>query len=311
MAKTPKPTPAPPAKEQAALTIDLKPAPEAGQAATLLEQASRMIVRDKVTHTTALEFVRGAKQLKRAITDHWMRITRSIDDLKRNMLTLKNQDLEPVDTAIARAESVILTYENAERERVRLEEERQRRENERRERERREREQQQLEQQALEAESSSADLSDREVEFVRAYVHGIGSMGLGGVSATRAGYKNADAQAARLLSTDKILKAIKGLRESIELRDAMRVAKQAPVNVSAPKVESNLGKAAGVRTTVHYGGECLDFDALFEAVAAGRAPRSVLMVNGPELNAEARALKESFEQAFPGCRLIKKQGLAG
>jgi hypothetical protein len=309
MAKTTK-QPPPPA-QPAALNIDLRPAPEATQALTLREQANALIVSDRDSHTAALEFVRGAKQLKRAIEDHWSRITRSIDDLKRNMLTLKQQDLAPVEDALIRAGLVALTYENAERERQRVELERQRQENEARARREREAETARLEAQALEAEESSADLSAREQAFVMAYVSGIGARGDARVAAERAGYKDADKQAARLLATEKIQKAIFAKRQAIELREQAAAQQAKPLDVVAPKVESNLGKAAGVSTRLTYSGECLDFDALFDAVAAGRAPRSVLMVNGPELNAEARSLKESFEQAFPGCRLVKKQGLAG
>ena len=93
------PAPAPP-PARPAVQLDIQPSPDAGEAITLRQQATQIVIVDKASHTRALEFTRGAKQLKRKIEDHWMRITRNVDDLKRNLLDLKRADLEPVEAAL-------------------------------------------------------------------------------------------------------------------------------------------------------------------------------------------------------------------
>ena len=164
------PDPTPPKAK--ALSVDIAPSPDAGEAITLRQQAAMIVIDDRASHTQALEFVRGAKQLKRKIEDHWVRITRNVDDLKRNLLDLKRADLEPVEMALTQIDGRIVDYVNAEQRRQREEEDRQRKANEAQARLDRERELARQEQEAADLEAQSPTLSAREAEYCRVVMAG-------------------------------------------------------------------------------------------------------------------------------------------
>lgn len=295
---------APPKK--ASVEIELAPSPEAPEGLSLERQARALTVTDKGTHYEALEFVRGAKQLKRKIEDHWSRITRSVDDLKRNLLTMKRADLEPVEKAIEIVTAAATTYQDAEERRAREQEERNRRAAE--EKAQREREQllAKAEADALAAEENSPTLSTRENVFV-------GHV-LGGSTATNAakmaGYKDAEVQGRRLLATQKITDAIQAKRTAAAIREQAAATKQQPLDVVQPrKVEMQTAKVAGVRSTMNYRCEVLSAAELIAAVIAGTVEPEALIPNEVYLNQQARQLKEAFQ--YPGCRLVKTPGLAG
>lgn len=109
-------------------TVSLDPSPDAPAGARLALQALDLVVVDVRGHANALEFLRGAKTLRRRIEDHWSTITRNVDELKRRLLDLKRADLKPVEDAIATATRAALDYEAAERARVEAEQARRRRE---------------------------------------------------------------------------------------------------------------------------------------------------------------------------------------
>lgn len=310
--------PAPPTS-----TIPMRPAPEAKEAIELRGRAQAIVVKDRDTHLGALEFVRGAKQLQRKITEHWQRITRSVDDLKRNMLNLKRQDLEPIEQAIAIVERQALDYENAERERVRQAEEAQRLERERKAREDRQRELDAAEDKALELEQASENLSPRELWFVTKVVEqgwnaadpSPSDMRAMLLIAEAAGYKKPiDVQVARLLRSQKVLDAIQAKRDAIAIREQADARRHQPIDVvDAPPVQANLGRLSGTSTRTSYSCEVLDASKLKEAFLNGEVSAEALMPNEVYLNTQARSAKsaEIFERAFPGCRLVKRQTIAG
>jgi hypothetical protein len=305
-------------------SIDVNRAPEAGQALQLREQAVAIVVKDRESHAAALEFVRGAKQLQRKIVEHWQRITRSIDDLKRNMLKLKDQDLEPVEAAIKIVEGAVIRYQDAEKERVRLLEEANRLERERLAREERQRELDAAEDRALELEQQSEGLSARELWFVeKVYSNGLELANPTATDlramiriATDAGYKkNVDVEVARLLRSKKILQAIQAKREAAAIREQAEAKRQQPVHIiDAPPVEAQVAQGRGLPTTrTYYSAEVFDANQLREAFLNGKVDPQALIPNEVYLNAQARAAKsaEIFERAFPGVRLKSRQGLAG
>lgn len=297
------------------MQIDLTPAPEARQALTLREQAGTLQVIDRDTHVHAMEFVRGAKQLHRTIKDHWSKIKRGIDELKRNMLTLEAEDLAPVEAAIAVASGQVLSYENRERERERIEAERRQREEQERAERQRQRELDRLEQARLKAEASSPDLSERETRFVALFCGESAAAGVKGdarQSAARAGYADPIKQGERLLNTKKIQAAISAKLRADELRQQQTALASAPLEVKeAPAVETRRGKVGGVSSATYYSAEVIDMKRFAQAVCDGTISFEHVLPNGPSLNDQARQLKETFEQAFPGCRLITRQGLRG
>ena len=297
------------AQPRKAVQLDIQPSPDAGEAVTLRQQAAEIAIVDKSSHTQALEFVRGAKQLKRKIEDHWMRITRNVDDLKRNLLDLKRADLEPVEAALAQIDGRIVEYVERENRRRREEEDRQRRENEERARQDRERELAEQEAEAARIEAQTETLSAREEVFVNAIVthHFLPSR-----AAERAGYKNPIPTSVKLLATPKIADAIASRKAAAEIRQQAEAVKQQPLTVEAPSVPSNLGRAAGTRMVTSYSCEPdVDLDALFQAAILNPDLRRAFSANTVYLNQQARALRESFESVFPGCRLHKSTTVAG
>lgn len=298
----------PPAPPATTVAIDLRSAPDASQGASLQARAASLRVTDKTTHEQALEFIRGAKQLERKIDEHWRTITRGVDTLKRNLLDLKAKDLAPVEAALRLATAVTVTYETAERDRQYREEQQRRREAEEAARVRREEELAAQEAEAARIEAQSPDLSDRERKFVNNILSGYDPT----ASAHYAGYKNAGDTGKKLMAMPKIADAIASRKAAAEIREQAAAVKEQPLDiVQAAPAESRLGKVAGTSSRMNYSMEVVDADKLFQAVVLNSVPREAFQANAPFLNQQARALKESFESAFPGCRLIKTPTIAG
>lgn len=311
MAKS-KPVPAAPAPPVVVPTtnvlIDMTPAPEAAQAIALRSQVTGMVVNDKPSHEAALTDIRRWKQLKRAIEDHWSKITRNVDELKRNLLDLKRKDLEPVDYVIDVATRLAQTYADNEARRVREETDRLRREAEQKAADDRARQLREQEERAAQLEADSPHLSNREQIFVEALVDGR----TGPAAAQRAGYQDPAGASARLLASEKIQKAIGAKQEAIALRKQAEATRQQPLDVVQPqKVQSNVGKVAGIRNTTTWSAEVIDLETMRRAYMAGELPLDALVPNQVFLNDQARQLHEAFDAAYPGCRHIKNTGLAG
>jgi hypothetical protein len=299
--------PPPAAAKPRTMEIDVSPSPEASEALTLREQADRLTVSDQPTHRNALEFVRGAKQLKRKIEDHWSRITRVIDETKRNLLDLKRQDLEPVDAAISTVERRALDYAEIQKRLEREEQDRLRRKAEQDAQTRRDRELADQERRALDLEKASADLSPRERLFVEAILAGAG----GAAAAQRAEFKDPARAAERLLATPKILQAIEHQRSANAIRDQAAAKRDAPLDVVVPKAETHTARVSGTRTVTYYSCEIVDETRFRAAFVAGLIPSDSMLPNQPELNRAAGRLVDTFEAAYPGTRLVKRQGIAG
>lgn len=300
---------APAAAPAQTMAIDVTPSQEAGQGLTLAAHAGLIIVTDKASHTQALEFVKGAKQLKRKIEDHWSNITRAVDEMKRNLLNLKEKDLEPVVRAIGIVEPRALEYADAQKRREQEEADRRRREAEETARREREAELARQEQAALDAEANSPALSAREDVFVSLMLRGV----TGESAARSCGYKDPVAMGAKLLATPKILDAISARKTAAAIREQAEAQRQKPLDVITTRVPSNLGRAAGVSSRTYYSCVVDDERELLEAVLTGTASRSALIPNQTFLNDQAKQIQDAaaFAAAYPGCRLVKRQGLAG
>src|SRR6185503_4376377 len=294
--------------QSASVQIEMRPAPEATEAISLRREAAGLIVTDRSSHAAALEFVRGCKQLARKIEDHWSRITRNVDDLKRNLLTLKRQDLEPVEEAIRVVSARALDYAQKAERREREESDRRRREAEMKAEAERKRQLEEAERDALKAEESSPLLSAREETFLAQFMAGVTAER----AAQIAGYKDPKAAGQRLMASDKINDAIQAKRTANAIREQAAVTRQQPLNVvSAPPVESQRAKVVGTRTVTTRSCEVVDANALIEGVVAGSVVRDALLPNQVFLNGEAKRLGDTFESVYPGCRLIVKQTIAG
>lgn len=79
------------------------------------------------------------------------------------------------------------------------------------------------------------------------------------------------------------------------------------VVVSAPVVQTEVPKVAGLATRETWRGECFDLAALAMGVATGEVPSTAIQVNQTVLNQAARAAKGQF--SWPGCRSICEQDI--
>lgn len=289
------------------LTVTLTPAPEAAQGQHLLTQAHQLVVFDKATHEVVRQFTKDVKALKRTIEAHYDRIKRPLTDAKNAVLKMEKEHLAPLDEAIRVAESLDIAWVNAERERAEAEAARQREENERIAREQRAAELAKAEAEAEALEATAAGLSEREQIFVERFVATNDST----KAARRAGYKNPGSWAAQLLERAKIVNAIEAHRAALVLRLQAEAVERQPLDVAPVNVETAVASVAGTSLRTYYSCGDVDVLALCQAVVAGKVSVLALQANTVFLNKQAQALKELFPQAFPGCQLAKKQGIAG
>ena len=308
----------------ATVAIDLTPSPESSQAVALRTQADAIVIADKASHTAALEFLRGAKQLKRNIEAHWKRIKSTVDDLKRNLLSLERQDVAPVEGVIEVLNERINNYER-EAERVRKEtEDRLRREAEERGREDRQRQLDDLERAALTREAESEDLSERERRFVDLVASGSATV----AAAEAVGYKDPEKAAARLMDRGKIKDAIQAKRDAAAIRTQASNVRSAPIATNVPAVKSEVGKVAGMRKVVTHRGvtetpeaEKALFDAVVECIRNGTTfakdgvtqiaiPFDVLKVDASKVNAYAKQLEAAIA-TWPGVTYTRDEQNAG
>ena len=300
-----------------ALHVSLTPSPEQGQAVSLLQRAQGLTIVDKVTHVAGLEFLKGAKELKRKIVAHYAEIKRPLNDAKNTVLDMERRDIAPIEEAIALAERCVLTF-TREQERIEREEaDRRRREAEAVEQARRDKEAAEAEAAALKLEASSSVLSEREQMVVetlsrRIVTHGQLTPADWLQAAKLARFLDPEAAARKLFRSKKIFDAVTDRAHAARIREQAEAAKAAPITVVTEKVETEIGRVAGTAVKVYYGCmENVDLLKLAEGVLSGVVPVEELQPNMPFLNSQARSLRETFPSVFPGCSLRKSQGIAG
>lgn len=295
-------------QEPAPATIDVTASPDAAQGHSLQLRAATLMVVDQRSHEQALEMIQGAKKLKRAIEEHWSKIKRNVDELKRNLLALERKDLAPVQAVIDALTPRALDYSNAEDRRIREEEQRRRQAAEEQARRDRQAELDRQEQEALRLEVSSPKLSAREEVFVKHFA----SSNQARLAALDAGYADPDKAGARLIITPKILEAIGNARQALELRQQATATAQKPLDVvRSTKVESKKAYVPGTRTVTTYACEVTDPAKFILAYLAGDIDTQAMVPNQVWLNKKAVDLKDQFETVFPGCTLVKNQTIAG
>lgn len=292
-------------------SIELAPFPEGDKALVFQSAATAITVSDQGTHREALETMRQGKALKRGIDEHWQRVLRWLEARKVDIRNIREADLALVEPGLAHLTSTVLAYEDAEKRRQAAEEDRQRRENERKAQIQREKDLADLDAKALAAEAVSEGLSDRERRFVEEWVVGPGVwLEDPPMAARKAGYKDWQTQGDVLLGRPKIQAAIQARSAALALREQQAAVQEKPLEVKAVEVQSNLAKVAGTRTVVTWTGECIDRDALIDAVLKGMADRDLLIPNQVAINALAREQHENLDR-IPGLRHIRKETKAG
>lgn len=311
------------AKAKPGLSVSLEPSPKAGEAITLLAQAQGLTIVDKVTHEAARVFLKGAKALKREIEEHYATIKKPLNEARNTVLDLEKQHLAPVLQAIAVAERLDTNYVREQQRREQEEADRLRREQEERERARRQQEADEAEAQALALEASSNVLSERE-QIVVAYMLTKSVIAPTDFveAARRAKYADPNKAAVKLFDSKKIADAILNGRKAQAIREEAERAKAAPIMVETPAVESQVATVAGTSVRTYYAaGERIPAEAVLAAIAEryrrgdemfdADVDRYIRPALQTFLNAQARQCRESFEKVWPGCTLVKRDGVTG
>lgn len=311
------------------INVAIEEAPGASKGSALVLRANTLIIRDRESHEAAREFLKGAKALKREIEAHYAAIKRPLNDARAVVLELEKKHLAPVDQAIAIAERIDTQYVQDQR---RIEEaENRRREEEARaaEQKRRDAEAAEAERAALKLEAASGELSQRERNFIHAYLASDKSPRAILAAAKTAGYKDPEAQVARLLKSKKINDAIAGMQAAARVREQAEVKAAEPIHVDVAPVESQIGTVAGTSLRKYYAVGAFDVAKVLRKLADEYEKNPMLaaeihkyLVDSTDdeerpaalrslLNAQARQCKDLFEAVWPGCKLAKREGVVG
>lgn len=92
--------------------------------------------------------------------------------------------------------------------------------------------------------------------------------------------------------------------EDVRAEEILSAPPPAPIPVNLPKAAASPGVAY---QTYYSCDEVFNLMALAKAVVAKKVPLAAIQGNMKTLNAQADALKDEFEQRFPGCRLKKER----
>lgn len=257
-------------------------------------------------------FIRESKDEINVAEDHWT-IAAVLHHLHRTVTTARSRTtgkdskgtpLGMLDQAAQLAQNLHNRYVEDERRRADQEQDRLRRDAEQRARDDQAREAQRLDEEAVKAEAASPDLSERETTFVTLVAAGRYSSD----AARIAGFKDPDAQAARLFKMPKIVAVIDGLRTAATLRQQASATRQMPLRVETPVVRPNISRAAGTHDRTTYAAEVYDTDLFMSALLDPRTrttlgiPSDVATFDQVKLNENARSMKELISK-WPGVRL--------
>jgi hypothetical protein len=265
-------------------------------------------------------FIRETKTEITTAEEHWT-ITAVVHNLHRRLTSARGRTtgkdskgipIGMLDQAGAIAQTLHNRYVEDAKRKAREEEDRLRREAEERARQDRERELARLEEEAVKAEAASADLSERETSFTKLVAAGGNSSD----AARTVGYKDPDAQAARLLKAPKIVAAIESLRQAANLRKQAAATAAMPVEVEKVEVRPDITRAAGSYDLTTWSGEVFDEDALVAAVLDPRTratlgiPSDIVTIKATKINEYAGSMQELINK-WPGVRAVKKTTTVG
>lgn len=247
-------------------------------------------------------FIQRTSAAKREVEAHWS-ITATVSGFHRRMTARRARATDALEQANKVGNQLHNAYVEAERRRVREEQDRLDREAEARARLDRDQELARMEAEAVKREEASADLSGREQVFVEQVAqHGDGLR-----AAKAAGYRDPLASSARLLSAGKIQRAVQAARDAIAIRRQAAAVKQRPLEVDIPEtVAPNVTRAPGAFDRTTHSAELVNETALIAACLAGTygIPADILRVDPARLNEYARQLHERIN-LWPGVRYKK------
>jgi hypothetical protein len=249
-------------------------------------------------------FIIRAREEYKGVTAHW-EITSKISKFHKTLTAARARATDALEEAGKIATELHNDYTRAEQRRV--EAENQRREDQARSDQQaiRDRELAEAEAAAIAEEAKSEKLSLREGMFLEKYL----ATGNAILAARHAGYRDAAAQAPKLIASAKIIDAIAGKREADELRKQAAALATKPLDpVHIEEVKADVGKAGSDRTT--YSAKVTDAALFIKAVIAQThgIPVSCLAIDQTQLNICARDFRELINR-WPGVELVKKTGV--
>lgn len=244
-----------------------------------------------------------AKQVNADLAEtetHFDQITKPLTKLHKFFTGYRGRATGQLEKAKKIVNGLHSAYTQAEALRVQQENERRRLAAEAKQAQERQAELDRLEAAALKAESKSPDLSKREQAFVDYIVAGMPQP----QAARTAGFPPSTAfdNAARLMASKKIQKAIKLAQDARDLRQQAQQVAQAPVEEAEYEVATaNVVKAAGAKDVTRWKAVVDNPDLLIEAVIAGTfgIPRDVITVDQVALNKYAQSLHKLIDK-WPG-----------
>lgn len=249
-------------------------------------------------------FIVNAREQYKGVTAHWD-ITTKISKFHKTLTAARGRATGMLEEAGAIATELHNTYvRNAERE---AELENQRREEQARKDQQaiRDKELADAEAAALAEEAKSEKLSLREGMFLEKYLQTGNAL----QAARYAGFRDAAAQAPKLLASSKIIDAIAGKREAEEIRKKKEQIAAAPLPpVHVEEVKADLGQAGtDVKTR---SAKITDEAAFRRAVIAGNLgiPVDTLVADQTRLNQCARDFGKLIN-SWPGIEFVEKTGV--
>lgn len=239
-------------------------------------------------------FIKRATADAKEVEGHW-EVTAIISRFHKRLTGARSRATSPISEAKDIAQRLHNRYVDEARRKAAEEQERLRREMEQQAAAAKQRELDALEARALEVEAGSADLSEREQQFVYHFVGSRNPI----ESARRAGFKNPESRALKLLQSQKIIDAIHAREASHSIREQAKALEQAPTVIDVPEVKAEVGTLGSDRTT--HTAEVVDLEAWRAGILAGTIPIDTAIPSQPKLNEYARSLRTQINR-FPGVR---------
>lgn len=244
----------------------------------------------------------GCRDAKKGALAHWDAVTGLLSRVHKMTTTARARATGPLEEGERLATGLHERYVANEKRRADLAAAEARRIEEAKAEQDRQRRLAEFEAAALKAEEDSPLLSAREGLFVESYMrHGDGQR-----AARDAGYQDPVGQAARLIASDKVRKAIEAKRTAHTMRTQIEVMKEMPAFVDHDAIEEANKPQLNTGDRYTWSAEVVDLEAFRNAAFEGgySIPREVFVVDGPALNRLAKTLEQNIER-WPGIKAKK------
>lgn len=255
--------------------MDYEITPEVREVQAEADQALAVATEYRVTngdeYSAAGDELKRIKAAQKRLDETRKSLTSPIDAARKRIMDLFRGPAEKLDQAEKAIKGACITYQQ-EQERIRREEQRKAEEAARKERER-------LERLRIAAEQRARD---KEAELRR---------------------QAAEANAAERAKIEAKMQA-----EADKAAAKQAELEQREAAVTAPVIHREAPKVAGLSTRTVWHAECTDLRALVNAIAAGRAPLSLVQANEKVIGQQVRSLKGDFEA--PGIRVWSTDSMA-